>query len=259
MSLADKWIIGKLNNLVVSTNQHFTNYKFGEMVMGLYDFWKKELADVYLEAIKPVMKSGKDNQKQAALNCLYLCLDIALKMLHPTMPYITEELYQRLPHLTKSDSICISQFPQPQQLRFDSGKVEEHMNKLMNTVRALRQQIAAYNVQGKVSPTIVVQTSNADLLAVLKTEVEVVQSLVKAGETLIISGTESPPEGCLKGFVSDEISIYVKVVGLINMKTETGRIEKRMKELEQLKGKLAEKMERPDYNKKTPEKVRAQD
>lgn len=63
------------------------------MVNNLYDFWKKDLADVYLEAIKPVMKSEDEMKKAAALNTLYLCLDSALKMLHPTMPYITEELF----------------------------------------------------------------------------------------------------------------------------------------------------------------------
>jgi len=63
------------------------------MVGGLFDFWKKELADIYLEAIKPVMKSENVANKNAALNTLYTCLDQALKLLHPTMPFITEELY----------------------------------------------------------------------------------------------------------------------------------------------------------------------
>jgi len=63
------------------------------MVNSLYDFWRKELADVYLEAIKPVMKSENQANRHAALNTLYLCLDQALKLLHPTMPYLTEELY----------------------------------------------------------------------------------------------------------------------------------------------------------------------
>lgn len=61
--------------------------------MGLYDFWLKELADVYIEALKPVMKQGDEAQKIAAWNTLYLCLDYGLKLLHPTMPYLTEELF----------------------------------------------------------------------------------------------------------------------------------------------------------------------
>lgn len=71
-----------------------------------------------------------------------------------------------------------------------------------------------------------------------KSEVAVFTSLVKASETIIISGDENQPDGCLKGFVSDEISIYVKVIGLIDIKLEIGRINKRIKQLEDLKGKL---------------------
>jgi hypothetical protein len=79
------------------------------------------------------------------------------------------------------------------------------MTKLMNTVKAFRSQLSALNVASNAKPTIVVQTSNADLLALFKSEVAVVSSLVKAGETIIISGSEEVPAGCLKGFVSDEI------------------------------------------------------
>ena len=63
------------------------------MVNGLYDFWLKELADIYIEALKPVMRSEDENAKIAAWNSLYICLDYGLKMMHPAMPYVTEELY----------------------------------------------------------------------------------------------------------------------------------------------------------------------
>lgn len=230
------------------------------MVGGLFDFWKKELADIYLEAIKPVMKSENVANKNAALNTLYTCLDQALKLLHPTMPFITEELYQRLPHHIelKSESICISTFPTSQQLPFDAVQVEQHMSKLMNTVKALRSQLAALNVASNAKPTVVVQTSNPELLAMFKSEVAVFTSLVKASETIIISGDETQPDGCLKGFVSDEISIYVKVIGLIDIKLEIGRINKRTKQLEDLKGKLVQKITMPGYETKVPPNVRAE-
>ena len=94
-----------------------TNYKFGEMVMGLYDFWLKELADVYIEAIKPVMRGTDEDAKIAARNTLFRCLDSGLRLLHPTMPYLTEELFQRLPHRSgdsRPESICIAPFPADQ-------------------------------------------------------------------------------------------------------------------------------------------------
>jgi len=113
LSLSDKWILTRLAQLVESTNANFENFRLGEMVNNLYDFWKKELAAVYLEALKPVMKGNDAKRKEAALNTLYICLDYGLKMLHPSMPFITEELFQRLPHdpATAPESICIAPFP----------------------------------------------------------------------------------------------------------------------------------------------------
>lgn len=113
LSLPDRWILTRLSNLITSTNKDFEEYRFGVMVNNLYDFWKKDLADVYLEAIKPVMRGEDANKKAAALNSLYIVLDSALRMLHPTMPFITEELFQRLPHVSGSvpESICLAAFP----------------------------------------------------------------------------------------------------------------------------------------------------
>lgn len=93
LSLADKWILTRLAKTVDSTNQLLEGYKFGEMVMGLYDFWLKDLADVYIEAIKPAMKGTDEEAKKAARNTLFRCLDFGLRLLHPTMPYLTEELF----------------------------------------------------------------------------------------------------------------------------------------------------------------------
>lgn len=107
------------------------------MVTGLYDFWKKELADVYLEAIKPVMRGNDMAKKEATLNTLYVVLDAALKLLHPTMPYLTEELYQRLPHAQgkASQSICISEFPS-MSITFEGQNVEKNMEDLLHTRKA---------------------------------------------------------------------------------------------------------------------------
>lgn len=174
------------------------------------------------------------------------------------MPYVTEELYQRLPHhpTQKSNSICISNFPQSSQQDFDFAQVDEHVSKLLTTVKALRSQLAALNVATNAKPTVVVQTSKADLLDMFKSEVDVVTSLVKAGETVVISDKESEPQGCVKGFVSDEICIYVKVIGLIDISLEVARINKRVKQLEDLRSKQQQKMSIPDYMTKVPEKVR---
>ena len=93
LSLSDKWILTRLSQTIDLTNERFDKYDFGYMVQGLYDFWLKELADYYIEATKPVMNGTDEEAKKAALNTLYICLDAGLRMLHPTMPYLTEELF----------------------------------------------------------------------------------------------------------------------------------------------------------------------
>jgi len=93
LSLSDKWILTRLSKVIKSSNQNFEDYKFGDMVQDLYDFWWKELCDVYTEVSKPQLKTGSAQQQEATLNTLYTCLDVGLRLLSPTMPFLTEELY----------------------------------------------------------------------------------------------------------------------------------------------------------------------
>lgn len=237
LSLPDKWILTRLSKLITSTNNDFTEYRFGIMVNNLYDFWKKDLADVYLEASKPVMKADDANKKAAAQNTLYICLDAALKMLHPTMPYITEELFQRLPHIkaTVADSICIAEFPT--ELEAYDG-VEGEMEKLLETGKTLRSQLASLNVPSNARPTVAIKATNPATLTMLTAEQAVIQSLARAGEVIILPGDATDPDGFLSAFVSDEITVYVKVAGLVDIKLELARIAKRDKQISGLKDKL---------------------
>lgn len=171
LSLSDKWIITKLSQLITATNERFDNYDYGNMVQGLYDFWLKELADYYVECIKPVMKGNDDAAKKAVLNTLYICLDSGLKMLHPTMPYVTEELFQRLPHRKGEapESICIAPFPEGL-VSFANEHVEERFNDLQLVIGRFRSWFASLGVgQGK-DLDVQVNVSGANLKKIFDTE-----------------------------------------------------------------------------------------
>lgn len=258
LSLADKWILTRLSQLIVSTNQNFEEYKFGAMVNNLHEFLRKELADVYLESIKPIMKGEDAEAKEAALNTLYICLDAGLKMLHPTMPYLTEELWQRLPHLEGvSESICIAPFPVSLK-SYQDQNIEDKMNTLMTTIKTIRSQLSALNIASNAKPTIGVSVANAELKAMFEGETSVITSLVKSGETFVIeTGKDADKaQGCVSCFVTDEIQVLVKVIGLIDLKLEIKRIEKRSKQLEDLATKLKQKIDAPSYLERVPEHVR---
>jgi len=153
LSLSDKWILTRLSECIKLTNERFEEFNMGDMSQGLYDFWLKELADYYIESLKPVMKGTDEEAKKAALNTLYTCLDSGLRLMHPAMPYLTEELFQRLPHRKGEapDSICIAPFPETL-VSFKDDGVEDHISQLQLVVSKFRSQLTALNVAKNANP-----------------------------------------------------------------------------------------------------------
>lgn len=260
LSLSDKWILTRLQEATVQTNDRMEKYDFGTMVQGLYDFWLKELADYYIEALKPVMKGDDAEAKKAALNSLYICLNTALLLLHPAMPYITEELYQRLPHRTgeAAESIVIASYPSSC-ASFKEENVETHIANLQLLIGKFRSQIAALNIPKNANPSIYIRCSKPETQAVFAKETAVLQSLLRSGETTILSATDADPEGCLNQYVNEDFTIYIKVVGAIDLKLEIARQTKNNEKLQDLANKLTKKINMKGYADKVPENVRKAD
>lgn len=158
--------------------------------MSIYDFWLYKLADVYIEALKPVMKGTDEDAKKAARNTLYRCLDSGLRLLHPTMPYLTEELFQRLPMTDdKPESICIAAFPIDQKT-YASENVDEKMSQVMNAVKAFRSQLSALNVPKSANPNLAIRVRSDDWKKVFQAAAPVIQSLVKCSSIDILGPTD---------------------------------------------------------------------
>lgn len=120
----DLWILSRLTTAVENTNKGFETYEFTASTNALYNFWLYDLCDVYLECVKPVFQNGTDNEKASARQTLFTCLDNGLRLISPFMPYISEELYQRLPHAPNGPlSICIAPYPGKQKDDRDSRNV----------------------------------------------------------------------------------------------------------------------------------------
>lgn len=230
------------------------------MVMGLYDFWLKELADVYIEAIKPVMRGTDEDAKKAARNTLFRCLDSGLRLLHPTMPYLTEELFQRLPHSpeNKPESICIAPFPQGEK-SYAAENVEEQLEQVLNAVKAFRSQLAALNVPKSANPLLTVRVRTEEWVHVFQSASPIIQSLVKCSQIDVLGPSQqADPEGSLRNHVNEEVATYIKVVGLIDIKLEIERIKKRQNELKKYMDDLQKKINMLGYETKVPEGVRAE-
>ncbi|KAL7019835.1 hypothetical protein ACKWTF_011271 [Chironomus riparius] len=111
-SKTDLWILSKLSNVVETVNKSFENYEFATATQSCYAFWLYDLCDNYLECLKPVFTSDDNDRKAVSRRVLYTCLDFGLRLLSPFMPFITEELFQRLPRKNvEIPSICVAPFP----------------------------------------------------------------------------------------------------------------------------------------------------
>lgn len=107
----DVWILSRLAAAIESCNNGFEQYDFAAVTTACYSFWLYDLCDVYLECLKPIFQNGTDDQKYSARKALFACLDLGLKLLSPFMPFISEELYQRLPRADATPSICVANYP----------------------------------------------------------------------------------------------------------------------------------------------------
>lgn len=154
-SLAGKWVLHKLNNAIKATNLNLEHMNFMQATNAVYQFWLYELCDVYLEVCKPVFDGDDVEAKAAAQDVLYICLDQGLKLLHPFMPFVTEELFQRLPRRPedKTETIMLARFPQAR-IEWDSLQCETDFEYINAIVRASRSLLSDYNIKKEASSII---------------------------------------------------------------------------------------------------------
>ncbi len=219
LSFPDRWILSCLTAVTRQVNEGFENYNFGESMSSLYDFWLHKLCDVYLEAAKPSLKAGANPEGMtAALNTLYRCLHEALRLTHPAMPFITEELYQRLPGAEfKRESICIEKFPLFEPALFNAD-YESQMELTMSLVQNARSMMATLNIPSKFKPKMEVHCRDPAKMAFLTSNTSMVSTLAKIGETTV--SKDKTMTGCIMHVVTPAIDIYLQVKGIVDPKKE---------------------------------------
>ena len=149
LSKMDRWILSRLALAVEQTNTGFSEYNFPQATSALYNFWLYDLCDVYLEYLKPVFSSSDAGASLTARTVLYTCLDTGLRLISPFMPYVSEELYQRLPRWSSSEppSIMVTSYPTDTSCR--NTQVETEVELVQKIVSVVRSSRADYNIPNK--------------------------------------------------------------------------------------------------------------
>ena len=251
LSYADKWILSRLQKVMKSSNESMDNYLYGAFANDLYDFFLKDFCDNYIEACKIALQGDDSPSKTAALNTLFLVIEKSLILFHPMMPYITEELYQRLPHVegAKFDSIYECEYPRDIEDFKAEEDIEQKFKSLLSMIAEIRSAKDDIGIRKNLRPEIFIKTSSEDLSSIYTQNIGIIQSLSFSGTVTILTSSDADPEGCIRKTFGENI-IYVKVIGIIDIKQEIQRLQKDKGKKEKLieginkklSGKAAEKM-----------------
>ncbi|CAM9853636.1 unnamed protein product [Ascophyllum nodosum] len=261
----DRWILSRLNFAVSECNRCLAEYKFGDLTQTAYSFWLYDLCDNYLELIKPVVgnKSEDDDAimqaRTIAQSCLYLCLEYGLKLLHPTMPYVTEELWQRLPGRgtmgpEEPETIMLAPYPQSDE-RLADTKAESDMEAVKGAIRAGRSLRASYGIPPAVKAEFYLKSSSADRHSVIANQADDFATLAKASSTVPIMD-EDPPDGCAVHIIDDQSQVFLQLRGLVKFDAEIEKLRKQLDEkIEPQISSFSKKMAAPGYAERVPEAV----
>lgn len=246
LNLADRWILSRMNETIRIVNQSFAGYDFDEACKALYTFIWSEFCDWYVELAKPRMQSETPDAAVARA-VLSSVLETTLRMLHPLMPFISEEIWQAVPH--DGESIMKAAYPEFDESLVDS-EAEDRMNQLMELTRSIRNLRAELGVApGKEIHATLAAPSG--LLEPFKNELNYVQSLSKA---VINVASEAPAEKSLSA-LTNGINIYVPISGLIDVEKESKRLEGELARVEKELKRVNTKLSNEQFLNKAPADV----
>ena len=236
LEIADKWVLSKLNTLISEVTENMEHYELGIAVQKIYDFIWDTYCDWYIELTKARLYSEEADRKQTALQVLVYVLDQTLRLLHPFMPYITEEIWQSLPHEGKA--LIVAKWPVTSEAL--SFKEEEaHMESVMNAIRAIRNRRAEMNVPPSKKATLYVLTSKPQIF----TEGEgFIQRLAYADRVELLESEPANLDGMVTCATADA-KLFIPVGQLVDIAKELERITKELdkarKNLASIQGKLS--------------------
>lgn len=244
LSLADKWILSSLYTTLGKLEKMIESYRFSEAANLLYGFIWHKYCDWYVEISKASIK-----EKNTQI-ILYKVLEKALRMLHPFMPFLTEEVYSRLPH--KKGSIMVSSWPHLQKDLIDR-KAEADMDFLIRLIISIRNIRSEMLVPLDKKVNVVISCADKNIQAIAKVNELYIKNLAKVENFQIATKLKRPPQSATA--VVDTAEVYVPLAGLIDIEAEKARLAKKIAEIENVLKGLSERLKNKEFLKKAPEEV----
>ena len=247
MIYVDKWIISKLNTLVKEVTENLENYDLGVAAQKIYDFIRNDFCDWYIEIVKPRLFNKEDESRYTVQFILNYVLSTSLKLLHPFMPFITEEIYSKLYH--KPESIMMTEFPKYKE-ELDFKNEEELAIEIMNIITEIRNIRSKMNVHPSKKTKLIFVTTTA------KDEIEKSEAFLEklgfANKIEIQKTTENIPENAV-AILSKNMEVHIPFEELVDIEEEKKRLEGEKKRLESEVQRGEKMLSNPGFINKAPE------
>jgi valyl-tRNA synthetase len=242
LSIADRWILSRLSRAAEEVNRSVEQYNLHEGARHVYGFFWHEFCDWYLEMIKLHPERSKPT--------LLYVFESALRLLHPFMPFITEELWQNLPH--KGDSIVIAPYPEFDPESIDE-RVESHTDLIQQIVVKVRNIRSEMNVDAKQTVPIRVATADPELMRLLSDAREYIFKLAQVSQVEVVP--ELSGDKLAAQAVAGGLALEVPLVGLIDVEAERGRLKKELEKAQREIENLERKLSQASFIERAPKEV----
>ena len=252
LGTADKWILHRLNETARDVNQRLDNYDFGGAGDAIYEFLWNEYCDWYIELAKMPLNGEDEAAKIVTKNVLVHVLDQALRLLHPFMPFLTEEIWQHLPSSKEGESIMLAEYPEYSEANANPV-AEQEMKLLMEIIRSIRNTRAEMNVPPSRPITLLIKAKDTATEEILNRGESYIRRFCNP-ESLTIGTEVALPEKAVSNVVTGA-ELFLPLAGLIDIDAEIARLEKEAKKLDGEVERIEKKLNNPGFVAKAPAEV----
>ncbi|GMU61557.1 MAG: valine--tRNA ligase [Myxococcaceae bacterium] len=249
LSLADRWILSRLNRAIAGTSTALSNYNFSEAASLIYQFLWGEFCDWYIELSKTSLYGQDEHAKTSTRAALTFCLDHVLRLMHPFMPFLTEEIWQKLPMTRPVASVSLATYP-TEDRRLDDPAAEQEMKPVIEAIEGIR----SIRGESKLSPALKVQahvqSADAEVRATLDRWRAYLLPLAGLERLSVTDLGSKPPQSAAD--IRANMEIYVPLAGIVDLAEERERIKKEIEKAEKEIATINKKFDNPNYAARAP-------
>jgi valyl-tRNA synthetase len=253
LELCDRWILSRLNQVIAQTRENIENYGLGEAAKGLYEFIWGDFCDWYIELVKTrLWKEGSDPSRLVAQQTLAAVLENIIKLLHPFMPHITEELWQTLSQ-QNDNFLALQSYPTVNQAYIDLS-LEQSFTLIFETIRTVRNLRAEADIKPGVKVPVIFQSESETERITLESGQVYLQDLAKIESLTITEELAQESRQCIAGVVGT-IQVLIPLSGLVDLANLQAKLAKNLGKIENEAKSLESRLNNPGFVNKAPEAV----